>query len=250
MKCLKCGYNNEKDAKFCKKCGTKLRDISYHNPKKNNNHSKTLFGKKKPLIILFIVLIVGIIAYIGYVSYMNENYDQAYKMSYYYQKHWDGSWNGYNQSVTAADDVIKYRKEMVQYATSDFQKEYAKAALKYAQNLKEIRDLKAQEKALENSEDYQNQSGQEQDDYTNLAYSLNATYDIYGSININDSEMEPYKSTLESKYPLVAEDDNLNSQINKLESNQTELSNEINLIFVQNPDFKSHINVLMDEVNY
>lgn len=138
---------------------------------------------------------------------------------------------------------------MVEYASSDAQKDYATAALKYAQNLKEIRDLQSQIKALENSDDYQIQSIQESDEESALAFNINATDAGFGEWTINESKMAPYKSTIKSKYPLVIEDDNLNNQLNQLKSNQTEVSNEINLIFVQNPDFKSHINILMNEVN-
>lgn len=249
MFCPRCGAENGEDSTSCKSCGENLKNISNIDTKKKNNTFKTVLGKKKPLIFLIIVLIIGIIAYLGYISYMNENFDQAYKMSYYYQKHWDSSLTAYNQSIEDANAVIYYRKEMVKYATSNVQKDFATKALKYAQNLKEIRTLKSQIKTLEYSDDYSDQSMQEQNDYLVLADNLNATEGVPGLWTINDSKVKPYESTLKSKYPLVVEDDKLNNQLKQLESEQTELTNGINLIFVQNPDFKSHIETLMDEVN-
>ena len=64
MKCNKCGFENNKKAKFCTKCGNSLVDAI---PTSSDNNSR-------PIIIVLLVVIVLLIAVIGIFAF-NSNSD-------------------------------------------------------------------------------------------------------------------------------------------------------------------------------
>lgn len=61
MICPKCQHNNDKDAKFCEKCGTSLKKPIQ--PSKSNGISTTTLG----LIIVCIILVAGLGITVGYI---------------------------------------------------------------------------------------------------------------------------------------------------------------------------------------
>jgi hypothetical protein len=56
MKCLKCGHNNDLDARFCEKCGSTLKSTA-SNLGNSNNGMKTF---TKVLIVAIIILVAGL----------------------------------------------------------------------------------------------------------------------------------------------------------------------------------------------
>lgn len=111
MYCGECGYKNEKGAKFCEKCGSKLEVPKENKVKKTNKTEKK--GIHKILIIALLVVVIGIGGLFGYKYYTEHKSTGTKWGDSYYEFLRDHSDKLFDDSKVSFIDVSEIKEPVM-----------------------------------------------------------------------------------------------------------------------------------------